>query len=87
VNWTIHQSIVIHQLRVDSVSSASVLQIGAAGSIKSLANMYNTGGFAAPGVPAPVVVPFEAARGRLAASATEGSYGQTPLIVPLPSPV
>lgn len=42
---TVHQSIAIGQFRVDSVSDASVLIIGTAGTISSLANSYNTGGF------------------------------------------
>jgi spore germination protein PB len=48
----VHQSIVIHQLKVESVTNASVLQIGSAGTIKSLANLYNTGGFIGPAPPA-----------------------------------
>ncbi|WP_040949579.1 spore germination protein GerPB [Gorillibacterium massiliense] len=45
MNLTVHQSIVIHQLRVGDVTSASVFQIGAAGSIKSLASTSDTGHF------------------------------------------
>ncbi|WP_019533144.1 spore germination protein GerPB [Paenibacillus ginsengihumi] len=45
---TVHQSIVIHQLRVESVSNSSVLQIGTAGIVKALSNLYNTGGFTGP---------------------------------------
>lgn len=45
MNWTIHQTIMIQHLKVDSVSNSSVLQIGTAGSIRSLSNLYNTGGF------------------------------------------
>jgi spore germination protein PB len=45
MNLIVHQSIVIHQLRVDSVANSSVLQIGSAGMIKGLSNLYNTGGF------------------------------------------
>ncbi|WP_042162724.1 spore germination protein GerPB [Paenibacillus gorillae] len=48
MNWTIHQTITIKQLRVDSVSNSSVLQIGSAGSIRSLSQLYNTGGFMGP---------------------------------------
>lgn len=48
MNWTVHQTITIHQLRVDSVSNSSVLQIGSAGSIRSLSQLYNTGGFTGP---------------------------------------
>lgn len=48
MNWTIHQYITIHALRVDSVSNSSVLQVGSAGAIRSLSQMYNTGGFTGP---------------------------------------
>jgi spore germination protein PB len=45
MNLVVHQNIVIHQLRVNSVTNSSVLQIGSAGLIKPLSNLYNTGGF------------------------------------------
>jgi spore germination protein PB len=45
MNLTIHQSIVIQQLKVNSVSNSSILQIGSAGVIRALSNLYNTGGF------------------------------------------
>ncbi|MFD0694601.1 spore germination protein GerPB [Paenibacillus sp. GCM10027628] len=48
MNWTIHQTIMIQHLKVDSVANSSVLQIGSAGSIRSLSNLYNTGGFVEP---------------------------------------
>lgn len=48
MNWTIHQTIMIQHLKVDSVANSSVLQIGTAGSIRSLSNLYNTGGFVEP---------------------------------------
>jgi spore germination protein PB len=48
MNLVVNQSIVIHQLRVGSVTNSSVLQIGSAGMIKPLSNLYNTGGFTAP---------------------------------------
>ncbi|TVY09663.1 spore germination protein GerPB [Paenibacillus cremeus] len=48
MQFTIHQSIVIHQLKVGSVSNSSVLQIGTAGTIRSLSNLYNSGGFTGP---------------------------------------
>ncbi|GFN30510.1 spore germination protein GerPB [Paenibacillus xylaniclasticus] len=47
-NWTIYQQITIHQLRVQSVSNSSVLQVGSAGSIRSLSQLYNSGGFSGP---------------------------------------
>ncbi|MEX2461450.1 MAG: spore germination protein GerPB [Paenibacillaceae bacterium] len=48
MNLTIHQSIVIQQLRVNAVTNSSVLQIGSAGKISALSNLYNTGGFTGP---------------------------------------
>ncbi|UUZ95932.1 spore germination protein GerPB [Paenibacillus sp. P25] len=59
---TIHQNIVIHQLKVGSVSNSSVLQIGTAGTIRSLSNLYNSGGFTGPApaagaMPAPATSP------------------------------
>ncbi|WP_146810997.1 spore germination protein GerPB [Aneurinibacillus danicus] len=47
-NLTVHQSIVIHNFRVNSITSSSVLQIGSAGIIKPLSNLYNTGAFTGP---------------------------------------
>ncbi|MBD3918659.1 spore germination protein GerPB [Paenibacillus sp. PR3] len=47
-NWTIYQQITIQQLRVQSVSNSSVLQVGSAGSIRSLSQLYNSGGFTGP---------------------------------------
>ncbi|MZQ82484.1 spore gernimation protein [Paenibacillus sp. 5J-6] len=48
MNMIIHQTIMIQQLKVNSVANSSVLQIGTAGSIRSLSNLYNTGGFVEP---------------------------------------
>ncbi|WP_028610408.1 spore germination protein GerPB [Paenibacillus harenae] len=48
MSWTIHQNITIHQFRVENVSNSSVLQVGSAGSIRSLSQLYNTGGFTGP---------------------------------------
>ncbi|MDX8361334.1 MULTISPECIES: spore germination protein GerPB [Bacillaceae] len=48
MNFYINQSIIIHQLRVDGVSNSSVLQIGSAGSINALSNLYNTGAYTEP---------------------------------------
>lgn len=48
MNLTVYQHITIHQLRVDSVSNSSVLQIGTAGSVQSQAKLYNTGQFTGP---------------------------------------
>jgi spore germination protein PB len=51
MNWTIHQTINIQNLKVNSVTNSSVLQIGTAGCISSLSNLYNTGGYTAPAPP------------------------------------
>lgn len=48
MNLTVHQSITITQLRVDSMSNSSVLQIGSAGSIRQLSQLYNTAGYTQP---------------------------------------
>ncbi len=48
MNFYIHQTININQLKVGSISNSAVLQIGSAGIIKPLSNLYNTGGFKAP---------------------------------------
>ncbi|WEK55574.1 MAG: spore germination protein GerPB [Candidatus Cohnella colombiensis] len=43
--WNIYQTISIGQLRIDALTNSSVLQIGSAGSIQALSQLYNTGGF------------------------------------------
>lgn len=48
MNLTVHQHITIQQLKVDGISNSSVLQIGSAGVIKNLSNLWNTGGFTEP---------------------------------------
>lgn len=48
MSWTIHQQITINSMRIDSISNSSVLQVGSAGSIRSLSQLYNTGGFTGP---------------------------------------
>lgn len=48
MNLTVHQTINIHTIKVEAVSNSSVLQIGTAGIIKPLSNLYNTGGFTGP---------------------------------------
>jgi spore germination protein PB len=48
MNFHINQSITIHNLRVEGITNSSVLQIGSAGMIKPLSNLYNTGGFTEP---------------------------------------
>jgi spore germination protein PB len=42
------QNIHIQVLRINGISNSSVLQIGTAGIIKPLSNLYNTGEFTAP---------------------------------------
>lgn len=44
----VNQTICINMLRVDAVTQSSVLQIGSAGSIRALSQLYNTGGFVGP---------------------------------------
>jgi len=70
MNLIVHQSIVIHQLKVQSVQNSSVLQIGSAGIIKSLSQLYNTGGFTGPApqaggaLPEATLVPLPSVTGR-----------------------
>jgi spore germination protein PB len=47
-NFFINQNIVIHQVKIGGITNSSVFQIGSAGVIKSLSNLYNTGGFIGP---------------------------------------
>lgn len=62
MNLTVHQNIVIHQIKVEGITNSSVFQIGSAGVIKTLSNLYNTGGFTRPapipGQPRPPLVPL-----------------------------
>lgn len=71
------QTIVIHVLRVDSVTNSSILQVGSAGMIKGLSNNFNTGGFTGPAPEA------QSAGGGSATS--QGSAGPTFPLVPLPA--
>lgn len=71
MNWTIHQTIMIQQLKVDSVANSSVLQIGTAGAISALSNQYNTSGSKEP----------EAGAQEIAATAARSVS-----LVPLPRP-
>lgn len=48
MNFYISQTININTLKVGGVTNSSVLQIGSAGMIKALSNLYNTGGFVEP---------------------------------------
>ncbi|USG66185.1 spore germination protein GerPB [Brevibacillus ruminantium] len=52
MNFFINQTIVIHNLKIDSISNSSVCQIGSAGIIKPLSIFFNTGGFTEPAPPA-----------------------------------
>lgn len=55
----IQQTISIQCIRINGISNSSVLQIGTAGIIKSLSNLYNTGGFTGPApTAAPPGTPF-----------------------------
>ncbi|GEL78348.1 spore germination protein GerPB [Tenuibacillus multivorans] len=45
---TIHQQIYINFLKVEAISNSSVLQVGSSGSIQSVSNIYNTGGYTEP---------------------------------------
>ncbi|WP_019121491.1 spore germination protein GerPB [Brevibacillus massiliensis] len=57
MNFYINQNISIHTLKIDSISNSSVCQIGSAGIIKPLSQLFNTGGFTKP---APPVIPPQA---------------------------
>jgi spore germination protein PB len=71
MNLTVNQSIVIHHFRVGSVTNSSILQIGSAGIIKPLSQLFNTGGFTAP---APEFVKAPPRPGE----------AEIPILVPLP---
>ncbi|WFA06399.1 spore germination protein GerPB [Bacillus sp. HSf4] len=76
MNFYINQTIQINYLRVDGISNSSVLQIGSAGSIKTLANLYNTGSYTEPAPPV-TGAPMDEAFG-------EGQPSQ--VLVPLQAP-
>ncbi|AXI39337.1 spore gernimation protein [Bacillaceae bacterium ZC4] len=63
MNFYIQQSIHIQFIRIGTIANSSVFQIGSAGIIKPLSNLYNTGQFTEP-APAPsgqgngVIVPL-----------------------------
>ncbi|KMN46947.1 spore germination protein GerPB [Bacillus paramycoides] len=48
MNFYVNQSIIINNIKIDSITTSSVFQIGTAGSIKALSKFSNTGGFTAP---------------------------------------
>ncbi|MED0752414.1 spore germination protein GerPB [Bacillus amyloliquefaciens] len=74
MNFYVNQSIHINYMRVESVSNSSILQIGSAGSIKALSNLYNTGSYVEP---APVTA---------GQTATTGGGPGTSSFVPLQPP-
>ncbi|MBB6443502.1 spore germination protein GerPB [Bacillus benzoevorans] len=55
MNFYVQQSITIQFLKIGGITNSSVLQIGSAGIIKPVSNLYNTGGFTgpAPQIPKP----------------------------------
>lgn len=56
----VQQNITIHHLRINVVTNSSILQIGTAGLIKPLSNVFNTGGFTGPAPPLgePGIIPM-----------------------------
>ncbi|MBO8171738.1 MAG: spore gernimation protein KA [Bacillaceae bacterium] len=52
MNFYVHQNIDIHTIKIEGISNSSVFQIGSAGIIKPLSQLFNTGGFAQPAPPA-----------------------------------
>lgn len=76
MNLTVHQCINIQQFRVGAVTNSSVLQIGTAGEIRALSNIYNTGGFTGP---APEFEPQNNSNNPLVPlpAPIEGLYSQT----------
>jgi len=54
MNMQIYQNININCIRIEALTNSSVLQIGSAGSIRSVSQLYNTGGFVSP---APQLIP------------------------------
>lgn len=62
MNLTVNQSIVVQNLKIGGLSNSSVLQIGSAGVIRTVSNLYNTGGFIGPAPEAeplpPALVPL-----------------------------
>ncbi|HEK9099712.1 spore gernimation protein GerPB [Bacillus pfraonensis] len=48
MNFYVQQSIIINNIKIESITTSSVFQIGTAGSIKALSKLSNTGGFTEP---------------------------------------
>ncbi|MGD8192372.1 spore germination protein GerPB [Brevibacillus ginsengisoli] len=52
MNFFVQQTITIHTLRIEGITNSSVCQIGSAGIIKPLSNLFNTGCFTEAAPPA-----------------------------------
>ncbi|MCD7034900.1 spore germination protein GerPB [Metabacillus sp. GX 13764] len=52
MNFYITQTIHINYIKIGGINNSSVFQIGSAGYIRPLSNLYNTGGFFEPAPPA-----------------------------------
>ncbi len=48
MNIYVQQSISIQFLKIEGITNSSVLQIGSAGIIRPVSNLFNTGGFTGP---------------------------------------
>jgi spore germination protein PB len=79
-NFFVNQSIIIHYIRIGGISNSSVLQIGSAGIIKPLSNLYNTGGFTEPAPEA------EVPNGPATFDPAEGTQQLATPVVPLVPP-
>ncbi|MEK4873958.1 MULTISPECIES: spore germination protein GerPB [Bacillus] len=73
MNIYVQQSIQIRMIKIGSMTNSSVLQIGTLGSSRSIANLYNTGGFTEP---AP----------ELSQNILNKPYSTMPILVPLQPP-
>jgi len=88
IQWNVNQTITINQLRVDAVTNSSVLQIGSAGSIQSLSQLYNSGGFTGPAPPLAPAAPGAAAPPGMSSNVQQEVQEENQLLslVPLPNP-
>ncbi|MBB6635564.1 spore gernimation protein [Cohnella thailandensis] len=88
MQWNVNQTITINQLRVDAVTNSSVLQIGSAGSIQSLSQLYNSGGFTGPAPPLAPAAPGAAAPPGMPSNVQQEVQEENQLLslVPLPNP-
>ena len=78
MNFFIHQNIVIHTLKIDGISNSAVLQVGTAGMIKPVSNLYDSGGFTQS---APSLIDIEGTEGL-----TQPDTAAMPPLVPLVGP-